>query len=261
MPGWKRAAGAWIVAAAVVLGLPLAVAPAAGAAPRANVLVVGDSLEELTGPHISQFLPGVKVTVDAVGGSNSYQIRELFEESYEPSQSVIVFDGGTNDNPNYPQILEENLVEVAAAVGNRCMVVPTIHGFTVEGTDNHGKNAVVHRFAASRPGTQTPDWASFVNHHPQLMADQLHPNEEGAERRAELIAEGILGCIAYEETEGVATPTASASAAVPVEVKTVRLAPVGRLARRERQLSRRLADGHVAVATVLSTLRSILPGG
>ena len=193
--------GAWTAAAAVVFAVPLVAAPAAGAAPRANVLVVGDSLEELTGPHISQFLPGVKVTVDAVGGANTFKIRELFEESYEPSQSVVVFDGGTNDNPNYPQILEENLAKVAAAVGDRCMVVPTIHGFTVEGTGNRGKNAVVHRFAASRPGTQTPDWASFVHHHPQLMADELHPDATGAERRAELIAEGILGCIAFEETD------------------------------------------------------------
>ncbi len=252
--------GAW-TAAAVVFAVPLVAAPVAGAAPRANVLVVGDSLEELTGPHISQFLPGVKVTVDAVGGANTFKIRELFEESYEPSQSVVVFDGGTNDNPNYPQILEENLAKVAAAVGDRCMVVPTIHGFTVEGTGNRGKNAVVHRFAASRPGTQTPDWASFVRHHPQLMADELHPDATGAERRAELIAEGILGCIAFEETAGAATASAASASAAPVEVKTVRLAPVGRLARRERQLSRRRAEGRIPVATVLATLRSILPGG
>jgi hypothetical protein len=261
MPAWKRSAGAWIAAAAVVLAVPPALPALADAAPRANVLVVGDSLEELTGPHLAQFLPGVKLTVNAVGGSNTYQIRELFEESYEPSQSVIVFDGGTNDNPNYPQILEGNLARVAADVGDRCMVVPTVHGFTVGGTGNQGKNAVVHRFAAARPGTQTPDWAAFVHSHPQLMADQLHPDPEGAERRAELIAEGVLGCIAYEESEGVATASAAAAGAAPVEVQTVRLAPVGRLVRRQRQLARRLADGHIPVATVAATLRSILPGG
>ena len=40
------------------------------------------------------------------------------------------------------------------------MVVPTIHGFTVNGIDNTGKNRVVEEFAASRPGTQVPDWAA-----------------------------------------------------------------------------------------------------
>ena len=87
-----------------------AIAPAAaGAAGTGGVLVVGDSLEELTSPYLSGYLPGVPLTVNAVGGSNSYQIFELFEESYDPSQSVIVFDAGTNDNPTYPQILAENL--------------------------------------------------------------------------------------------------------------------------------------------------------
>lgn len=239
----------------------LALAPTAAAAPRANVLVVGDSLEELTGPHLSNYLPGVKLTVNAVGGSNTFQIRELFEESYEPSMDVIVFDGGTNDNPNYPQILEENLAKVAADVGDRCMVVPTIHGFTVEGTDNHGKNSVVHRFAAARPGTQVPDWATVANTEPELLqADNLHPTEPGAERRAELIAEGILGCIAYEESEGVTAATAPAAASASVEVQTVRLAPVGRLAARERQLARQRAGGHIPVAAVVRSVRSLLPG-
>ena len=67
----------------------------------------------------------------------------------------------------------------------RCIVVPTIHGFTVNGVDNAGKNRVVAQFAASRPGTQTPDWAGFVHTHPQLMqSDGLHPIEAGAEDRA-----------------------------------------------------------------------------
>ncbi|HVO54188.1 MAG TPA: hypothetical protein VMT37_07235 [Solirubrobacterales bacterium] len=240
--------------------LASALVPAAQAAPRASVLVVGDSLEELTGPHLAGDLPGIEVTVNAVGGSNTYEILALFEESYDPSQSVIVFDGGTNDNPNYPQILEENLAKVAATVGDRCMVVPTIHGYTVEGANNRGKNAVVHRFAASRPGTQTPDWASFENHHPELMQpDNLHPTEEGAERRAELIAEGILGCLAYEESGGTATATASAATATPVEVETVRMHPVGRLAARERELARGLGSASVSTAALESALHSLLP--
>jgi hypothetical protein len=246
-----------------VLLAALALTPAAAAAPRANVLVVGDSLEELTSPHLAQYLPGVKLTVDAVGGSNTFEILELFEESYDPSQTVIVFDGGTNDNPNYPEILEENLAKVAATVGERCMVVPTVHGYTVEGVDNHGKNGVVHRFAAARPGTQTPDWASFVNHHPEAMeSDNLHPNPEGSERRAELIAQGILGCIAYEESAGLGVAAAPAEAsAATVEVKTTRLRPVGRLAAREQAIMGGLAAGVIRDAAMLALLRTLLPGG
>jgi lysophospholipase L1-like esterase len=257
MARFCKSAGLAIAAVALLAAAP---APAAQAAPRASVLVVGDSLEELSSQYLANYLPGVELTVNAVGGTNTYEILELFEESYDPSQNVIVFDGGTNDNPNYPQILEENLAKVAAQVGDRCMVVPTIHGYTVEGANNRGKNSVVHRFAASRPGTQTPDYASLVNRNPGLLqSDNLHPTEEGSERRAELIARGILGCIAYAESAGLAAaPEATASA---VAVQTTRLDPVGKLALREKAIYRSLASGVIREAAMLAVLRSLLPLG
>src|SRR5882757_3734702 len=221
MPRRRKSTLAALAAAAMAM-LAIA-APSAAAAPRASVLVVGDSLEELTSPYLSNYLPGVELTVNAVGGSNTYEILALFEESYDPKQDVIVFDGGTNDN--------------------RCMVVPTVHGYVVEGTGNQGKNAVVRRFAASRPGTQVPEWAAFEHSHPELMqSDGLHPTEAGAEARAELIAEGILGCIGHQESSAVATASAP-SAGPEAEVETTRLKPVGKLAAREAALSRSLAAG------------------
>jgi hypothetical protein len=211
----RRAIAAALAVALLVLA---ALAPTARAAEGSGrVLVVGDSLEELTSPYLQHLLPGVPITVNAVGGSNSFQIFDLFQESYEPSDSVIVFDAGTNDDPEYPQILAENLHKVAATVGKRCIVVPTIHGFTVNGVDNAGKNRVVAEFAAARPGTQTPDWAGFVHTHPQLMqSDGLHPIEAGAEARAELIAAGISRCLAGEPNAPVATG-ANAGAIPPGE--------------------------------------------
>ena len=191
--------GGIVAALVVALLVVAALAPAARAAEPGGgrVLVVGDSLEELTSPYLQRLLPGVPITVNAVGGSNSYQIFDLFQASYEPSDSVIVFDAGTNDDPEYPQILAENLTKVAQIVGDRCIVVPTVHGFTVNGVDNAGKNRVVAEFAAARPGTQTPDWAGFVHTHPGLMqSDNLHPIEAGAEARARLIAAGIDRCLA-----------------------------------------------------------------
>ncbi|MGH2926267.1 MAG: hypothetical protein ACRDK1_09895 [Solirubrobacterales bacterium] len=168
-----------------------------GAPGHGGALVVGDSLEVLTAPYLQRHLPGVPVTVNAEGGYNSYQIYDLFKQSYDQSQSVIVFDAGTNDNPAYPQILQGNLAKVAATVGGRCMVVPTIHGFTVNGVDNSGKNQVVRSFAASRPGTQVPDWAHIVATRPDLMqSDDLHPNAAGADVRAQIIASAIKACLA-----------------------------------------------------------------
>jgi hemolysin type calcium-binding protein len=163
-----------------------------------GVLVVGDSLEVLTKPYLPRHLRGVPLTHNAVGGYSSPQIFKLFENSYDPSQSVIVFDAGTNDNADYPQILAGRLKAVAERVGARCMVVPTIHRFTYKGTfvDNRRKNRVVRAFAASRPGTQTPDWAEVAATRPDLMQpDRLHPNSKGADVRARLIAEGVQACL------------------------------------------------------------------
>jgi hypothetical protein len=210
----------------VLLALLASAAPAQ-AAPK--VLVVGDSLEELTSPYLSHYLPGVELVVNAVGGSNSYQIFDLFQESYEPSDSVIVFDAGTNDNPAYPQILAGNLAKVAAIVGNRCMVVPTIHGLHPGGVSDAGKNRAVAEFAASRPGTQVPDWNAFVATHPELMqADNLHPIPAGAELRAQLIAQGVEGCLAYEQARAAAPPPSQPRPQVEP------IPPVGRLQARQR---------------------------
>src|SRR4029079_15506852 len=118
------------------------VVPARPAAAAPHVLVVGDSLEELTSPYLGRYLPGVELVVNAKGGYNSFQIFDLFQESYEPSDSVIVFDAGTNDNPAYPEILAGNLAKAAGILGDRCMAVTTLHGSTVNGVDNTGTNRV-----------------------------------------------------------------------------------------------------------------------
>lgn len=161
-----------------------------------GVLVVGDSLEVLTTPYLKQYLPGIQVTAKAATGASSLGIYDFFTEEYDPSQSVIVFDAGTNDDPGSPEILAGRLSAVAAAIGNRCMVVPTIHQPTVDGVTPAAKNAVIRDFASSRPGTQVPDWAGFVDSHPELMqADNLHPLPAGADERAQLIALGVLDCL------------------------------------------------------------------
>lgn len=232
-----------------------ALAPTARAAQPGGVLAVGDSLEELTSPYLSKFLPGMSLTINAVGGYNSYQILELFEESYDPSQRVIVFDAGTDDNPSYPQILAENLSKVAAAVGNRCMVVPTIHGLHPGGVDDSGKNRTVAEFAASRPGTQTPDWQGAVFRHPELMqADNLHPIEAGAELRARLIAQGVMGCLAGESGVGASSAPSRRPA---LEEVPARIPQVREMERREVAISRAIGM-ELLRQTAASTLAALL---
>lgn len=238
------------VAAQIALLVLALNAPTAKASGSGGVLVVGDSLEVLTIPYLKRYLPGVPLTTNAVGGYNSYQIFDLFEQSYDPAHSVIVFDAGTNDNPAYPQILAENLTAVAARIGDRCMVVPTIHGLTVNGIGNEGKNSVVRSFAASRLGTQVPDWAGAVASHPELMqADNLHPVPAGAERRARLIAQGVKGCLAFSQAPGIEPPIESGP----------ELDPVDKFARRQTVLTRTIATSlGEAVAMQLAARQPLL---
>lgn len=246
----RRSLGAAIALATLAL---VAFAPASRAAQPGGVLVVGDSLEELTSPYLSKFLPGIPITVDAAGGYNSYQILELFEASYDPSQRVIVFDAGTNDNPSYPQILAENLSKVAATVGDRCMVVPTIHGLHPGGVDDSGKNRAVAEFAASRPGTQTPDWQGAVLSHPELMqADNLHPIEAGAELRARLIAQGVMACLAASAGAPSAPSRGPALAEAPAHLPLLH-----EMERREAEISRAIGI-ELLRQTAASTLAALL---
>jgi lysophospholipase L1-like esterase len=206
-----------------------------------GVLVVGDSLEVLTSPYLRRYLPGIQLEVNAEGGYNSYQIYDLFKESYDPSQSVIVFDAGTNDNPAYPQILAGNLEKVAATVGSRCMVVPTIHGFTVNGVNNAGKNRVVRQFAAARPGTRVPDWARVVATHPEMMQpDDLHPNPAGADKRARIIASAVKACL-------TPSPTVSAAGAKPAKKQPS-----------AAELPQPVSGGHFAAAEVRRRVSTVV---
>jgi hypothetical protein len=141
----------------------------------------------------------------------------------------------------------------------------------VNGINNRGKNRVVHEFAASRPGTQTPDWATAVNQNPSLLEpDNLHPNPEGSEVRAQLIAEGIRGCLTGIPTGLPAIPGAAAlaaeasqsEAAAEAELarpQTERLKLVDRVASRRAQLLAALAGGFARGAATYSALTRMLP--
>ncbi len=135
------------------------------------------------------------MTINAEIGDSSPEIYKRFEDSFDGSQSVVVFDAGTNDSPSSPQILGAQLEAVAGKVGKRCMVVPTVNGPTVNGVDSAGINRVIYSFAASHPGTQVPDWAGAVSEHPSLLSpDGIHPIPEGAAYRAKLIGQAVQAC-------------------------------------------------------------------
>ena len=161
----------------------------------ANILVVGDSLEVGTSPHLGAMLPGASITVDAAESRSSSAVLSALSENFDEGYDVVVFDAGTNDDPGQPEILASNLEQAASLIGDRCMVIATVHRPPYAGVSVDGINSVVNSFAASRPNTQVADWRSAALANPGLIyGDGVHPTPDGYALRAQVMAGAIASC-------------------------------------------------------------------
>jgi hypothetical protein len=75
-----------------------------------------------------------------------------------------------------------------------------------------------------------------------MMADGLHPEPEGSDARAQLIARGVLGCLGGAATTSAAPPSRQERPLKP------RLATVDAMARREAGMSRAIGQELLTVA-------------
>jgi lysophospholipase L1-like esterase len=182
-----------LVPVAVAVAVLAALAPPASAAGR--VLVVGDSLEVGTGPHLREELSGRPVQVDARIGRPSGEGVGVLRSRIRSSDEVVVFDLGVNDDPSQPGRLAGDLQAARSLAGNRCLVVATVSGPPVNGVPVSGLNRVIRRFAAETPTAQLVDWHAAVAENAGILnRDRLHPGPNGYALRARLVAEGVEAC-------------------------------------------------------------------
>ena len=66
------------------------------------------------------------LTVDAQTSRPSSTGVEILRSKLQSSDSVVVFDLGTNDDPAQPQALASDLASVRQIAGGRCIVVATL---------------------------------------------------------------------------------------------------------------------------------------
>jgi hypothetical protein len=235
-------------AMAAAMSASLLIAPAARANQNVQVLMVGDSVAKLTAPQLQRYLPGIELTVNAVAGSDSGEVVKLFRESYEPSQTVVVFDAGTDDPEDYVY-LGGNLPVVARAIGDRCMVVPTIHGRGADAESAEGKSKAVFEFAETRPTTQVPEWSGAADLWPQFVrADGVTPTPAGAAYRARLLAAGVRDCLAAESGKSANQP----------RPKTVKIDAANVFSPRYRTIYQDVATETIRRAAALILLRALL---
>jgi hypothetical protein len=184
---------AMLVAAAAIIWVsqPLPASAAGG------VLVVGDSLEVGTSPYLRGLLRGIPLTVDAQTSRPSSTGVAILRSRLQSGDQVVVFDLGTNDDPAQPQALAADLAAVRSIVGGRCVVVATLNRPPYNGVSIDGLNGAVRDFAVGSPPTQLVDWRAAVLANPGLLgSDGVHASSAGYAMRAQLVAQGILNCLA-----------------------------------------------------------------
>lgn len=180
--------------AALLLTAAVALGPGAGTAAAADVLVVGDSLEVGTGPHLKRELADREVEVDARTGRPSDEGLRVLRSRLRPDHRVVVFDLGTNDDPSRPGTLRASLGGALSLAGGRCLVISTLRRPPLNGVPVDGLNAVIDEVAAS-PAVQVVDWRGATAQDPGLMApDGVHARPAAYARRAKLVAEAVRAC-------------------------------------------------------------------
>jgi lysophospholipase L1-like esterase len=179
------------------------------------VLVVGDSLEVGTGPHLKRELAGERVTVDARTARPSGEGLRVLAARLRPEHSVVVFDIGVNDDPSQPGVLASDLAAARRAAGNRCMVVATLERPALNGVKVDGLNRAVESFAQADPNAQVVDWQAAARGDRGLLgADGVHATPAGYAVRGRLVAEGVRACTAG----GAAEPKPAPAPAPRLEV-------------------------------------------
>jgi lysophospholipase L1-like esterase len=183
-----------VAAAAIAIG-GLATTGAAQGPGDASVLVVGDSLGEGTAPYLKQQLPGTPIHSEEQTSETSAAGLEVLKSAISPSDAVVVFALGTNDDPSAQSAYADTLAQAAAIADGRCLIVPTIVRPPVGGVSYDGLNDTIRHLAATNFNVEVVDWAREISANPRLLVDGVHVTAEGYAFRASLIAQAVDACL------------------------------------------------------------------
>jgi hypothetical protein len=167
------------------------------------VVVVGDSLEVGSAPHLRAALGATGVDVDAEPGRTSSQGVGVLARRLRPEHRVVVFPLGTNDTSAVA--FAASLAAVGQLAGGRCVVVATIARRPLRGSPAGPLNRVVEQFAA-QGAVQVADWRAAAATPGVLGRDGTHATGRGYALRASLIAEAVQGCLAGAGAGGIPAP-------------------------------------------------------
>jgi lysophospholipase L1-like esterase len=166
----------------------------------ADVLVIGDSLEVGSAPHLRAALAGTAVDVDASPGRTSSEGVGVMARLMRPEHDVVVFPLGTNDLSAGG--FAASLAEAGRLAAGRCVVVATIARRRPPASE---LNEVVSSFAA-QGNVQVADWRGAAASPGVLGRDGTHATGAGYALRAQLLAEAVRACLSGGGAAGIPAP-------------------------------------------------------
>jgi hypothetical protein len=194
----KLTAGILAVAAVLLAG------PALAQDAGGPVLVIGDSLEVGSGPHLRAALAGTPVEIDAEHSRTSTAGLRVLASKLREDHEVVVFALGTNDLSAFT--LGSNLAAAQELAGGRCMVVATIARPNQRGSSTAELNRAVEAFA-SQSGARVMDWRSAARSTPAALGrDSIHATGRGYGLRGSLLAEAVQACLLGADLGGLPAP-------------------------------------------------------
>ena len=99
-------------------------------------------------PALARELGGsANVHGDSRIGRPSPEGLRVLRQTVSPSDEIVVFDLGTNDDPAQPGRLAADLAAARRATGDRCLVVATLNRPPLNGVPVDGLNSAVLAFA------------------------------------------------------------------------------------------------------------------
>jgi lysophospholipase L1-like esterase len=166
----------------------------------ASVLVVGDSLEVGSAPHLRAALGSTTVEIDAEKGRTSSAGVGVLADRLRRGHEVVVFPLGTNDLS--ADAFAASLAAAAQLAGGRCLVVATIARRRPSAAELNG---VVASLAATGE-VQVADWRAAAGAPGVLGRDGTHATGAGYALRASLLVEAVRGCLVGGGASGIPAP-------------------------------------------------------
>lgn len=166
--------------------------------PGTSTLLIGDSLAVGIAQPLAELMPDRELVVEAAEGRNTPTSVALVTDHVDYTPSIWVVSLGTND---YAEEFPDQARQLLDLAGDgRCVVWFDVHR---PGYDEP-IDETLQQLATTHPNVHLIPWDRIADAHPEwFLVDEIHPDGEGYQRRAQLAAQAVQSvCTTSGPTDG-----------------------------------------------------------